>query len=149
MPYYDRDIFIYLYCDNNNRLDIQRYPIYITKIDKNLKIQKKNFENHIKTFFLDENNQLYKKVKIIKKHQYVPKIIQITLNKQTYVLLKIPQVLDILEFIEKLYIEDNHRGINNSFFFVIESFGNLVLSVPLVITSFSKGFFFEEVLLVL
>ena len=120
MPNYYKDIFIYLYCNNNNILDIEKYPTYITKLAKNLRDGKKNFRNHAKTFFLDKNNQLYKKVKKNKNFQYEQKIIQITLNKITYVLLKIPEVLDLLNFLYKLHSEDNHRGINSLRFYLLE-----------------------------
>lgn len=82
--------------------------------------KKKIFRNHAKTFFLDENNQLYKKIKKNKNFQYEPKIKQITQNKITYVLLKIPQVLDILDFIGKLHSEDDHRGINSLRHYLLE-----------------------------
>jgi len=43
IPTYYKDIFTYLYCNNNNILDIQRYPSNITTLTKHLKDAKKKF----------------------------------------------------------------------------------------------------------
>ena len=65
---YYKDIFLYLYCFNNNNITcISRDPKYITNLDRYNKDKNKwYFRNHVKTYYLDNNNILYKKIKKIR-----------------------------------------------------------------------------------
>ena len=59
---------------------------------------------------MDENNVLYKKILIKEKDKLENKKIIIENNKN-YALLKIPETLDILNYLMKLHKEDGHNGI--------------------------------------
>ena len=109
------NVFKYLYSKKINNQNIKRYPTNITdikdKISKNKK--KKYFRLHAKTFYLNDENKLYKKVRFNKNLKYDFKIDKIRENKKEYVLLKIPETLDIIEYLNNLHKEDNHRGIKS------------------------------------
>ena len=91
--------------------------------------KKRDFRKKIHTFYLDNNNILYKK-KLLKDKEslYNKKILE---DKGTnYILLKIPEILDILDYLENLHKEEGHRGIvslreylhNNNIYFEGSSF---------------------------
>ena len=63
---------------------------------------------------MDENNKLYRKSLLDKKDkEYNNKfnLKKIILDTQEYGLLIVPEVLDILDYINNLHIEDAHKGI--------------------------------------
>jgi len=77
-PDYSNDIYRYLYIDKHKLTKLLRYPKYIREIKnekKKYKI-KKNFRNHAKTFYPDDNNDFFKKV-LIKKDSKIDKKIKI------------------------------------------------------------------------
>ena len=73
IPDYYNDIYRYLYMEKYNIAKISRYPEYINKISNvNIKYnKKKNFRIHAKSFYLDEDNKLYKK--LFKKIKFILK----------------------------------------------------------------------------
>ena len=108
---YYKDIFRYLYVYNNN-LDISRYSIKINNI-KNIDTRdnkKRDFRKKVHFFYLDDDNILYKKILIKDKNKSEYKKI-INENGNNYVLLKIPETLDIIKYLFDLHKEDGHRGI--------------------------------------
>ena len=108
---YYADIFRYLYVSNND-LDISRYSNKINNIKKVVTRdnKKREFRKKIQSFYLDENNVLYKKILVKDKDKLENQKIIIE-NTKNYVLLKIPETLDILTYLMDLYIADGHRGI--------------------------------------
>ena len=115
IPDYYNDIYRYLYMEKYNLAKISRYPEYINKISNvNMKYnKKKNFRIHAKSFYLDEDNKLYKKIIQKEKIHFERKIKLIEENNKKYLLYKIPNKLEILNFLEMLHRSDNHRGINS------------------------------------
>ena len=128
--HYYADIFRYLYAENNN-LNLNRYSDKIKNIKKvNSRNNKKRvFRKKIHTFYLDNNNILYKK-KLLKGKDSLNNKKILEEKGTNYILLNIPETLDILNYLQNLHKEEGHRGIsslreylyNNNIYFEGSSF---------------------------
>ena len=110
---YYTDIYRYLYIRKNN-LNVERYPKNIINI-KNINIRdnkKREYRLKIKKYYLDQDNNLYKKFNYsIKDDRKNFKIINE--DGVEYILYKIPQKIDILAFLYDVHKEDIHRDLNS------------------------------------
>ena len=74
--------------------------------------KKRSFRTHVKKYYLDDSNKLYKLIKKRANVHYNSKAkIIIDDNDQSYILCKIPCIFDILEYLNNLHASTNHRGI--------------------------------------
>ena len=109
------DIFRYLYI-NNKSLDITKYSDKINSI-KNLIIRdnkKRDFRKKKKSYYLDENDKLFKKILIKYKNFDITNKRIISENNNNYLLLSyIPETSDILTYLQNIHIEDCNRGITS------------------------------------
>ena len=113
-PNYYTDIFRYLYIDNNS-LDISKYSDKINAI-KNTNSRdnkKRDFRKKTKSYYLDENNQLFKKILIKDKEFDIKNKRIISEDNYNYLLEKIPETNDILKYLHNIHKEDGHRGITS------------------------------------
>ena len=108
------DIFRYLYV-SNNKLEISKYSETIQNI-KNINSRdnkKKDFCKKVKNYFLDEDNILHEKILVSENESVDDDKKIINEGKKTYYLFKIPEKLNILEYLNNLHKEDEHRGITS------------------------------------
>ena len=102
---YYTDIYRYLYIRKNN-LNVERYPKNIINI-KNI-----NIRDNKKKYYLDQDNNLYKKFNYSTKDDRKNLKI-INEDGVEYILYKIPQKIDILAFLYDVHKEDIHRDLNS------------------------------------
>jgi len=106
------DIYRYLYVIKYN-LELSRYPENINAITrKNTKENKKrDFRKKANKFYLDKDNKLYKKFLIKANEEEKINRKYLVINNNKYILKRIPEKLDIIEYLNDLHIKENHRGI--------------------------------------
>ena len=112
---YYYDIYRYLLIKKYKLENIERYPEYIISIkNSNERNDKKLiFRRKTKHYYIDNENNLYKKLKKNKKKIYPINHKEIIEKNIIYVLYKIPNTYDILHYLNNLHVEDNHRGISS------------------------------------
>ena len=112
---YYSDIYKYLYCKKYNTHDCKRYPssIYTIKNSKTKENKKKYFKKLAKTYYLDGKDILFKKIKKNKNFNYNIRIRELKIKNTNYILLKIPNVIDIIDYVKKLHAEEGHKGITS------------------------------------
>ena len=99
------DIFRYLYI-NNKSLDITKYSDKINSI-KNLNTRdnkKRDFIKKTKSYYLDENDKLFKKILIKEKNFDITNKSIISENNNNYLLSYIPETSDILTYLQNIHI---------------------------------------------
>ena len=111
---YYKDIFRYLYVTNNS-LDLPKYSKKIISIknDNSRDNKKRDFRKKTKSYYLDENNKLFKKILIKDKNFDNKNKRIISENNNNYILSKIPETYDILTYLINIHKEDGHRGITS------------------------------------
>ena len=113
---YYADIYRYLYIEKYN-LNLFRYPKWVNNINREntRDNKKKDLRAKYKKYYLDEKNKLYKKLEINLENNSKVNVNakSINIGNVQYLLLYIPETLEILTFLYELHKEDGHKGITS------------------------------------